>query len=153
MRITLVVVAALFASLAPARATIGFACNAEDKALTIAMSGAYPMSLGMGMANFAADLDIRLTGTPPELRKLHLDRSHVSQQWFNGRDLRVTTRWERPDGEPFGEILLVVETRRGKAEESPYRGRYTLQINLGQLAAGREMRILEAGGTVSCGVE
>jgi hypothetical protein len=151
MRIVVIAVAALLASLAPARATLGFACNAGDKAVTFSMGGAYGMSLGSGMANLAADIEIRLTAAPAELRKLHLDRRHVTQQWFNGRDLRIITRWERPDGESFGEVLLIIETRRGKAEESPYRGRYALRIHLAPLAPGGEMRSLTAGGTVSCG--
>jgi hypothetical protein len=153
MRIAVIIAAALLAASTPARATIGFAYNAQDRAATIAVSGAYGTSLGSAMANFGADIEIRLKAVPAELTKLHLDRSHVSQHWFNGRDLKIFTRWDRPEGEPFGEVLLIVETRRGKPEESPYRGRYMLQVNLAPVKPGGEMRIVKASGTVSCGTD
>jgi hypothetical protein len=153
MRRAFIILAALLAASTSARATVGFACNAKDRSATIAIGGAYGTSLGSGMANFGADIEIRLKEAPTEMRNLHLDRSHVSQHWFNGRDLKIFTRWDRPEGEPFGEALLIVEMHRGPAEESPYRGRYTLQINLAPLQPGGEIRIVKASGTVSCGTD
>jgi hypothetical protein len=153
MRIACIILAVLLIVVTPARATVGFACYAKDKAATIAVNGAYGTSLGGGMASFGGDIEIRLKAVPAEMKKLHLDRSHVSQHWFVGRDLRILTRWDRPEGEPFGEVLLIVETRRGKAEESSYRGRYTLQVHLAPKAPGGEMQIVKAGGTVICGAD
>lgn len=153
MHIVLFVLAALLATLVPAHATVGFACYAEDKAAVIAVNGAYGTSLGGGMASFGGDIEIRLKAVPTELRKRHLDRSHVSQHWFVGRDLKILTRWDAAEGEPFGEVVLIVETHRGKAEESSYRGRYALRVHLAPKTPGGEMRILKAGGTVVCGAD
>jgi hypothetical protein len=142
---------ALLAGLAPARATVGFACGADDKAARLSVSGAYGTGLGTGLANFGADIELRLKDAPAEIRKLHLDSSHVSQHWFNGRDLKIMTYWQRPDNEPFAEIILIIDTRRGSAEESPYRGRYTLQINLPPVAPSLEQRSLKTSGAITCG--
>jgi hypothetical protein len=151
MHIAIFILAALLAVATPARATIGFACSADDKAAVIAVNGAYGTSLGSGMASFSGNIEIRLNDMPAEMKKLHLDHRHVSQHWFIGRDLNILTRWDRPEGEPFGEVLLIVETHRGNAEESPYRGRYRLQVHLAPVKPGGEMQIVKAAGRISCG--
>jgi hypothetical protein len=151
MRIALVTSAMLLAAWLPAHATIGFSCDAEDAAAKFSVGGAYGTSLGSGLANFGADIEIRRNTVPPELRKLRLDRRDVSQHWFNGRELKLIARWERTEGEPFGEIVLTIQTRRGKAEESPYRGRYDLQINLPPVPPSSEQQRLIVRGAVTCG--
>jgi hypothetical protein len=153
MRITVVALAALLAGLTPAHASVGFSCQAADKSVTADASGAYGTSIGSGMANFGADIQIKLAGAPDDIRKLTLDQSHVAQAWFHYRDLKLMARWQSPDGAPFREIILMIETRRGKDEGAPYRGRYTLTIAASPSAEGGETKRLEAGGVVSCSVD
>jgi hypothetical protein len=151
MRIGLIAAAALFAMLTPAHATIGFSCDGDDKAARLSISGAYGTSLGSGLVNFGADIAVRMAAAPPELRKLHFGPADVSQQWFNGRELKIMTHWQRPDNEPFGEVILIIDTRTSNAEERPYRGRYTLQINLAPIAPSAEQRRLKTSGAMTCG--
>ena len=151
MRFALVTSAVLLAGLLPAHATIGFSCDAQDAGAKFSVGGAYGTSLGSGLANFAADIEIRREAVPAGLRKLRLDRSDVSQHWFNGRELKLAARWQPPEGDPFGEIILTIQTRRGRAEESPYRGRYELQLNLPPVPPSSEQQRLIVRGTVTCG--
>ena len=152
MRIAAVALA-LLAGLTSAHASIGFSCNAEDKSVTLAASGAYGTSIGSGLNNFGADLAIKLAGAPDDVRKLTLDQSHIAQAWFLYRDLKLMTRWEAPEGIPFREIILTIETRRGKDEGAPYRGRYTLSIAASPSINGSDGFRLETGGPVSCNVD
>ena len=48
------------------------------------------------------------------------------QDWFVGRDIKILMRWEPVDDAPYREVILIIEARRGKAEESAYLGRYSL---------------------------
>jgi hypothetical protein len=153
MRVTVFALTALLVGLTLAHASVGFSCRAEDKSATFAVSGAYGTSLGSGLINFGADVQIKLAGAPDDIRKLKLDPSHVAQAWFHYRDLKLMTRWQSPDGAPFREIILMIETHRAKAEEAPYRGRYTLTVAASPSAAGGETKRIEASGLVSCMVD
>jgi hypothetical protein len=136
---------------APARATVGFACNSEDDAVKFVVNGAYGTSLGSGLAAFGADIKVLLPSAPKELRDLHLDRSHVRQDWFVGRDIKILMRWEPIDDAPYREVILIIEARRGKAEESAYLGRYSLRLQWMPPGPGVETKKLEASGKVACG--
>ncbi len=116
---------------APARATVGFSCGGTDDAVKFVVNGAYGTGLGSGLAAFGADIDILLPTAPHELRALHLDRSHVRQDWFV--------------------VILIIEARRGEQEESAYLGRYSLRIQWMPPDPGAEAKKLEADGEVSCG--
>ena len=55
---------------------------------------------------------------------------HLTQNWFHDRDLKLAMMWTRDGDDPSIEVILQIETaRKGKAEEAPYRGRYTLTIS------------------------
>ena len=153
MRIAFIVVTALLTNLTPALASIGFSCRTEDKSVMFTVEGAYGTSLGSGLINFGADLQIKLAAAPDDIRKLKLDPSHVSQSWFRYRDLKLMARWQSGDGTPFREVLLMIETHRGKAEEAPYRGRYTLIVAASSSASGGDTKRLEASGAVACSVD
>jgi hypothetical protein len=153
MRRIVIALAALLTSFAQAHSSSSLACEAEDKAATVNIAGAHGRGLCSGLSGFRAEIGLKLASVPADIRKLELDSSHVSQQWFNGRDFKLATRWEpATDKAPYREVVLIVETRRGKAEESLYRGRYTLQIVVGSgdpaVAATRQ----EVSGAISCSV-
>jgi len=148
-RVVLVMFATLFC-LAPAHATVGFSCDGTDDAVKFVVNGAYGTSLGSGLAAFGADIDILLLSAPHELRALHLDRSHVRQDWFVGRDIKILMRWAPVDDAPYREVILVIEAGRGEQEESAYLGRYSLRIQWMPPDPGAEAKQLEANGEVSC---
>jgi hypothetical protein len=152
--VIIIIAIALTAALPQARASVGFSCDAKDKAAVLAISGAYGTSIGSGMANFGADIAILQPAAPIEVRKLVLDRSHVSQHWFNGDDLKLMARWEPPDTKaPYREVILIVEAhRRAKAEESPYHGRYTLLITAAGADPALQAARLEVRGAIVCGI-
>ncbi|MDB5565292.1 MAG: hypothetical protein JWP84_1858 [Tardiphaga sp.] len=153
MRRIVIAFTILLASLAQAHASSSLACDAEDKAATVNIAGAHGRGVGSGLSGFRAEVRLKLGSVPIDIRKLELDSSHVRQQWFNGRDFKLATHWDSAnDKAPYREVVLIVETRRGKAEESLYRGRYTLLIVVGSgdpaVAATRQ----EVSGAISCSV-
>ena len=150
-RFLVVVLALLLCNPPQARATVGFSCGAEDDAVKFVVDGAYGASLGSGLAAFGADVKILLPPAPNELRELHLDRSHVRQDWFVGRDIKILMRWEPVDNAPYREVILIIEAQRGEDEESSYLGRYSLRIRWMPRDPGAESKMLEADGNVSCG--
>ena len=113
------------------------------------LEGAYGRSVGSGIGNFGGEAEIKLKGVPADARRLKLDSSHLSQNWFHERDLKLTVYWLKEGDGPSPEIVLVIETRRGKSEESPYRGSYALKVFAPDSAEGEPR---EARGKVSCSV-
>jgi hypothetical protein len=126
----------------------------KDKAAVLTVSGACGTRLGSGPASFGADIVILLPAARIELRRLVLDRSHIRQHWFNDRDLKLMARWEQPDAKaPFREVVLIIETRRrARAEERPYRGRYTVLITAAGAIPAFQSTRLEVKGTIVCGI-
>jgi hypothetical protein len=153
MRIIVLALTALLATAAQASATVGFSCQAKDKTVTLEVSGAYGMSIGSGSANFGAIIEIKDPRIPDVLRKVTLTRSDLSQNWFNDRDLRLMTHWEPQDTGLYRELVMIISTRSGKAEGSPFRGRYTLMINFMQSTAATDATRLELHGAITCGTD
>jgi hypothetical protein len=150
MRIFIIAVASLSFTFSSASATVGFSCNAADKSIKLGIDGAYGTGLGSTLANFRGDAGILLPGIPDDVRKLQFDSSHVRQNWFVGRTLNIMMVWQLD--EPYREVTLFIETRRGRKEESPYLGRYTLSINVAPVEPATEGKRYETTGTVSCGI-
>jgi hypothetical protein len=146
MRIALVCLAALLAFSGQAHASVGFSCQAQDAALKFLIEGAYGRSIGMGPGNFGGEVEVKLKGVPDDARKLKLEMSHLTQNWFQGRDLKLTVYWLKEGDGPSPEVVLIIETRRGKSEESPYRGTYVLKVSSPQ----SDGRPREASGRVEC---
>jgi hypothetical protein len=91
-----------------------------------------------------------LPAVPEGLRKFRLDLGHLGQDWFYDRDLKLLARWQRPGSEPFGEVIVIIETRRGETEESRYLGNYELVIEAAAPEGGTEPINLRARGNVTC---
>ena len=149
MRVVFLTVAALLALSAQARASTGFSCRADDAAMKFVIEGAYGRSIGMGVGNFGGEVEIKLRAIPDDARKLKLEMSHLTQNWFLGRDLKLTVHWLKEGDGPSPEVVLIIETRRGKPEESPYRGTYVLKVFSPQSTDGRPR---EANGRVDCSI-
>jgi hypothetical protein len=119
----------LFACAVQAFASTSVSCDATDAALKFTLEGAWGRTRGSGPGNFGGEIEIRLKGVPDYARKLKPEMRHLTQNWFHDRDLRLAVVWMRDGDDRSVEVILQIETaRKGKAEEAPYRGRYTLTI-------------------------
>lgn len=146
----LTLAALLALACAPAHASVGFSCAVNDAAMKFTLEGAYGRSLGSGIGNFGGEAEIKVKGVPADARKLKLESSHLTQNWFHGLDLKLTVYWMKEGDGPSPEVVLIIETRRaGKSEDSPYRGTYALKVFDTESADGKPR---EARGKVSCSV-
>jgi hypothetical protein len=85
------------------------------------------------------------------LRKVALERDHLTQQWIDGPDLRLRIYRERADDKPHGYVEIAIVTRRkGKGEESPYAGTYELTVHYMTKEEGGEPKTTKARGKVEC---
>jgi hypothetical protein len=133
-----------------AHATAGVWCVADDTAVKFSLQAAYGRSIGSSVANFGGELEIRLKGVPETARKITLESRNLSQNWYHDRDIRLMAQWLKDGDGPSPEVVLIVETRRAKAEGSSYRGRYMLKIYAPDSADGRPR---EAHGRVTCSAD
>jgi hypothetical protein len=144
---------ALVAGLADAQASVGFTCRAEDEVVKLVLSGAYGTSLGSGMGNFGADIEVRHSDAPAIARRLHLAYEHVGQHWLRHRDLKLMARWQSPAGAANVEVLLIIETQRSEEEGAPYVGRYELIIYGAPINGGPDWMPLELRGPIACSLD
>ena len=133
-----------------AHASVGYSCGAKDSNVRLAIEAAYGTSLGGGAANFGGDIEIFVKDVPERLRRISLDLDHLGQNWFRGRDIKLVARWQAPEEEPFMEVTLIVEVRRGEAEESPYVGTYELWVDAAPSEDRTEWFRLETSGDAAC---
>jgi hypothetical protein len=148
MRATIAAVI-LLACAGEAGASAGVACQANDPSVKFTLEGAWGRSAGSGVGNFGGEVEIKLKAVPDYVRKLKLETSHLTQNWYHDRDIKLAIQWMRDGDEPSAEVLLIIETQRGKAEDSPYRGRYKLTISM----PNSDGKPREASGRVTCSAE
>jgi hypothetical protein len=146
--VTALILPALFAG--SAQASIGYSCSAKDATVRLSIAGAYGTSLGSGVANFGGDIEILGATVPDRLRRVWFDLDHLGQNWFYHRDIKLVAVWRSSEEDPFAEVILVVETRRGDAEESPYTGTYRLLVDAAPVEDQVEEFRFEASGTAIC---
>lgn len=136
------------AATAPAHATGGISCTAEDRGATFTLGSPISRTAGGSFFEFQGELELRAAGVAADFRKLTFTKEHLTQSWFDARDLKMRVYHER-SGEPHGTIELTVEAR-GNADAETWRGRYT--ISIGETVNG-EFRTRRVNGRVSCSVE
>jgi hypothetical protein len=137
-----------FLSLAPAHATGGISCEAEDRSAKFTVGSPISRSTGGAFFQFEGELELKVRGIAEDFRKLTFAKDHLTQSWFDARDLRMRVYHER-SGEPHGTIELTVEAR-GNREAESWRGRYT--ISIGEVVNG-DFRTRQVTGRVTCSVE
>ena len=121
--------AILLACVAQAFASTSVSCEAADASVKFSLGGAWGRTIGSGPGNFGGEIELKLKGIPDYARKLKPEMRHLTQNWFHDRHLKLAVQWTRDGDDPSVEVILQIETaRKGKAEEAPYRGRYTLTI-------------------------
>ena len=69
------------------------------------------------------------------------------------RDLKLAVQWTREGNEPSAEVLLVVEARRGKSEDSTHKGRYALTVTVPDTIPGGDGKPKKASGRAVCSAE
>jgi hypothetical protein len=144
----LALAALAFLSLAPAHATGGISCEAEDRAAKFTIGSPIGRSTGGAFFQFEGELEVRAANVAEDFKKVTFGKDHLTQSWFDARDLKMHVHFERA-GEPHGTIDLTVEAR-GTANAETWRGRYVLSI--GETVNG-EFRSRRVTGRVSCSVE
>ena len=145
----LALLAVALATGSPAHASAGVDCHAEDATLSLRLGAAFGRARGAGVANFGADLDIRLPQAPPELRVLHLERAALVQSWWHIGTLNFHLQ-HRQREHPFGSVDLVIETTRQGDDENRYAGRYLLSLAVAPAGSDVADPALELRGDVIC---
>ncbi len=136
------------AAAAPAQASGGISCEADDRGAKFTIGSPVGRSTGGAFFQFEGELELKGRGVAEDFRKLTFAKEHLTQSWFDARDLRMRVYHER-SGEPHGTVELTVEAR-GNADAETWRGRYT--ISIGETVNG-EFRTRQVNGRVSCSVE
>jgi autotransporter translocation and assembly factor TamB len=139
---------ACLACASPALASGGVSCTAEDRGAKFSIGSPVGRSTGGALYQFAGEIEVRGPSVAEDFRKITLAASHLTQSWFDARDLKMHVHFER-EAEPHGTVDLTVEVR-GRAEAPTWRGRYTLSI--GETVDG-EFRTRRITGRVTCSVE
>lgn len=132
----------------PAQATGGISCTTEDRGAKFTIGSPIGRSTGGAFYQFGGELELRIANAAADFRKVTFTKDHLTQSWFDGRDLRMHVHFER-EGEPHGTIDLTVEAR-GNADAETWRGRYVLSV--GETVNG-EFRSRRITGRASCSVE
>lgn len=105
----------LLALVSPAAATGGFACEAADREVTVAINGA---TASDGGAIVQADGNIEIKGGP----QAKFDRTHIAQYWNDVRTFRMIVSVPITASES---ILLTIKTA-GRGDWT-YTGTFTVQ--------------------------
>lgn len=148
-----VIFAALLICTHAAFASGGFSCSINDKATNFEAMAAVSRGLGEQIINFKAELEVRVPGTPDDLRKLDLSE-HLTQKWYYDRDLKLRLYRERENEKPHGYVEIVIQARRTKSDDdSDYRGSYVLTVYDVPANGGSEGKTITRRGRVTCSGE
>ena len=145
-----VLLAAWMGGVGTAQASAAFSCSIEDKALKLAVEGAFSRGVGEGVINFGGKLEVLAKATPADLRNIDLEREHLTQTWINGRDLKLRMYRERTGSAPHGYVELVVETRQSPRDELEYAGSYVLTVHHLTSEQDSEGKTFTARGKARC---
>jgi hypothetical protein len=141
-----------WAGVAPAFASGGFWCSAEDKSAKLSLQAGLTRGSG-ALFNFRGELKILLATVPADFRTLKLDGRDLIQRWLDDRESKLLIYRERARA-PFGSISLMIETKRADSDdEGSYAGTYALTVSYTKSAKDAEAMVAEARGKASCSAE
>lgn len=150
MRLTVLATAVLAA--APAHASGGFWCDADDASIAIVIEGGLSRSIPGPPFSLDGSLTVKLPDAPDDFRDIEIGPDDLAQSWIDGGDLRFELYRERAE-DPFASISFVVKTTlAGEPDEGSYTGAYTLSI-FASSDDGDDPLELAAGGAIDCGME
>ena len=135
-------------SATPALASGGVLCEADDRGAKFSIGSPVGRSTGGALYQFSGEIEVRGPTVAEDFRKITLAREHLTQSWFDARELKMHVHFER-EAEPHGTVDLTVEVR-GPREAETWRGRYVLSI--GETVNG-EFRSRRITGRATCSVE
>jgi hypothetical protein len=150
--VALALAAAIGGGVAPAVASGGLFCNAEDGSLTFSVQAGLTRGNG-AFFNFRGELHARQPDVPKELRDLKLASRDLIQHWLDEREAKLLIYRERTAA-PYGSVSLRVETRHADTdEEGSYEGSYVLTVSYVEGKPGSEAKVVEAHGKATCSAE
>ena len=132
---------------APAGATGGLSCKADDQNLELAVSASLRHGADGQFLGLTGRLVIR-AGAPAELARLQLRLADLPQRWLSRSALKLRLFRETARG---AFMVLDIETASGPEEEGEYRGSYSLTLFDPRKGAGAEQTVLT--GKAACTAE
>jgi hypothetical protein len=140
------------AGVGPASASGGLWCSAEDSSVKFIVQAGLTRGSGAHF-NLRGELHVLLPTVPAGTRDLKLDGGDLIQRWLDNREAKLLFYRDR-DEKPFGYFSLLVETKRGDADdEGSYSGNYVLTITYMKSEQDSEATVVEARGDASCSAE
>ncbi len=148
MRCLIVAIVGWMATAAPAAASGGLWCTAEDANLRFEVETGMSHGAGGSFFNFRASLAFLIAGVPDDLRKVTLDDALI-HSWVDEDEVRLKFHAERPP-EDSASVDLVVETLGG--EDGLYGGTYRVVYEV-RASERREPMVWSSEGRVMCETE
>ena len=136
------------ASVAPAQATGGFWCKAQDQTLTFSVSAAAPRSGGR-LLNLKARLQVTDETAPKDLRAFEFKRDDLIQHSLDGREggsLKLHFHRGGTAKASFEGVRLIIDAPA--VDEGKFEGRYALTVE-----RKGPTDPFEASGSVSCSAD
>ncbi|CAN7228897.1 hypothetical protein LJR030_000780 [Rhizobium sp. LjRoot30] len=138
-------------SSAPAFATGGFSCTADDENLKFLAESGFSYSMGGPFLNFTGTIDLAKALAPKGLEHIKLDAASLPHHWLHDDELKLSIYTETA-GETLSSLELVVQTKRNADDETVYEGEYVLSISAAEPMPGFTDNRLEKRGKVTCSV-
>lgn len=111
----------------PAMATGNLGCEVDDATMSLNIESSISTGLGEPMLNFRGEASLKDGSISEPLRNPKFDRTHLTQYWLGGPDLRLRL-YQDIDGEiSQGSVELIIKTESSD-EEGGFAGRYTLMV-------------------------
>ena len=128
MRNALVAAFMLVLAAAPAHASAGLSCEANDKAVKLSVEAGISRGLGDDVFSFKGTLEILSANAPKDFRRIEFGKDNLTQRWLDNRNLKLRIYRER-EGEPHGYVDIVIEAwPRKDSDDIEFRGGYLLTI-------------------------
>jgi hypothetical protein len=143
---------ALVSDIAPAFASGGFWCSAEDKSIKLSVQGGLTRGTG-ALFNLRGELKVLLADVPADFRTLKINGRDLIQRWLDEHESKLLLYRERART-PFGSINLLVDTKRKPDEdEDSFTGTYVLTVSYMKNPKDSEATNVEARGEATCSAE
>ena len=137
-------------AVAPAAASGGLHCGADDAAVAFTLQGGLTRGTG-ALFNFRGEIKLRLAGAPADFRALKIASKDLIQHWLDDKELKLQIHQERSRG-AYRAATLLVETRADPDEEGSFQGNYVLTVS-SKSDREVEAKQVEARGTATCSAE
>lgn len=130
-------------------ATGNLGCEVDDATMSLNIESSITTGLGEPMLNFRGEVVLKDASISKPLRHSNYDRTHLTQYWLEGKDLRLRL-YQDIDGESSqGSIELIINTV-SVGDEDGFAGRYDLIVydTAGRKAGDARKSTFE--GKISC---